>query len=669
MGIFAKQGPYQEFKPLFVKEFDADKTIKTLNDKYADLDKLALINKTPALTYEQKEADKIQAAHQAGITKATEIGEIDPWKAISMTQSLAHGYVNDRERLNYERSLAKKQESDKLAGDNPNAVGAALEAEGLHSLKGGSKNEIFRGYTPSKAIDAIEKVSKIANMINADSTDEKIKLQQVGNTIRLTGHEHEYISQDKVQKTASYLLNDPEVVGDFRNKSYAELSPVAEKIVLQQNPNLSEMQLKAEVYKMLTTPKKETIKVKQVVNGKEVLKDKTIVTTELEKAINNKKNNMIAGLVDAVSYDKYKNSESFYNIPAGKGGGDDDESPTIPQAGVTQDPFSSYGTTEDPNAVALEEAQSNFVGFGENIATGITNALKILTEATGINQVKELLTGESYKPELGNYKSGIEAVNAKLEPITKEAEKLKLGIAVPKLKEDGSNGTEVINEAKRVNTAINSVKQHQAEIPVIPIHNSDFRTVMANIDPATVNIVFKDASGKETPMKLSDYAIKGSNMAFKDATTDEQKMKIVKDELTVNGLVSRNDSPYLLGSLGGKPMYISMPLLTTNNAAFAHLNKFTELKKGNKDEMELPIDSQLRVKSKLSKIVKHKTVLPDGRVQFLYDFGKEKQIVPLPAEDFVNTYLMPEFSKATKNTQINKLFFNYNQKKSDMIQQ
>jgi hypothetical protein len=302
MGIFSKQGPYQEFKPLFVKEFDAKDTIKTLNAKYSELDALANINKTPALTYEQQEADKIHATHQEALNKSVDTGELSPWKAITMTKGLAHSYANDTDRSKYERSYAKLVEDDKTAGDNPNRVGARDMSLDAHAYHGGSKKLVYSGYTAHKEIDQISKLKDIKSIFNDDGTSE-ITPTIVNGMIQIVGKDKTFITKEKVYNAAQYFMQDPEIIGDLTDKSYAEASNSYKQKLLYDNPNMSEKELRARTYAYLNTPQEQKKTVKYEKDGKLFSKVITTNYTPLQEVVKYKADVMTEALVGTVAFD------------------------------------------------------------------------------------------------------------------------------------------------------------------------------------------------------------------------------------------------------------------------------------------------------------------------------------------------------------------------------
>jgi hypothetical protein len=667
MGIFDKQGPYQEFKPLFVKEFDADKTIKTLNDKYTEFDTLSQINKTPALTYEQQEADKIQAQHQEGINKATEIGALDPWKGIKMSKSLAHGYVNDADRLKFERSLAMKETSDKTAGDNPNKVGASEEATDYHAFIGGSKKQVFQGYTPFKSLDEIATMKGIADMINADSTENEKLVPTLANgilTLRTEGHKG--ISPEKVKFVAQAFLNNPDVTGDYRNKSYAELSQQVKQQILAENPNISERELKAKTYQMLMTPVVFPEKVYKYEGKKRTEKTINRTMSPLEKSIEDKKRNALQGMVGAVAFDEWKNTYDFQALPEGKGaGGSDEEVSPIVEA-TTVDDFTNpnIGKTDDLSK-NLNAADSSLATFTENTAISAVNTIKFALD---------FLTLEP-NPNYEDFTTNLERVSKAVTEVKNKASEMYIDYPIDAVNEDGSNINEVYEQAKTAAKLMTSAKTQQASVSAIPVLNNEIKNVVSNLD-LTASDILHVKSGKKIRTKFSDFITdEASALVPAKYGTAASQIKYIRDNLVINNIQANGNNVYLRGSIGSKEVLLQPPFLKSNTAFQALIN-FTKLTSSNSTEAPLPNVTHVLRQQNFTKIVKHANYVKDnegketGDINYTYSLSNQdgtKKTQPLNQTDFFNNYMIREILAGTKGKQLSKLYTNVSMKKQDNI--
>jgi hypothetical protein len=648
MGIFSKQGPYQEFKPLFVKEFDAKDTIKTLNTKYSELDTLANINKTPALTYEQQEADKIHAAHQEALNKSVDTGDLSPWKAITMTKGLAHSYANDTDRLKFERSYAKLEEDDKTAGDNPNRVGARDRSLDAHAYYGGSKNQVYTGYTAFKEVDQTGKLKDMSSIFNEDGTSD-IKPTVVNGMIQLTGRDTTFITREKVAQAANYFMQDPEIIGDLTDKSYAEASTNYKQRLLYDNPNMSEKELRARTYAYLNTPqeKKETVKYKK--DGKIVSKVITTNYTPLQEVVKHKTDIMTEALVGAVAFDKYKNSLSYHNIPEAKGVEDDSDNLKV-TGGLTDDFNSNYLKNVDNTDLTddFNTAKGSFSGLTSNIGVAAVNTLTYLK-----NAVAESSFGLINPSDFEKFTSQSEEINNATTAVTKALTDIGMTVVIPKLNADGSNINEINDAVSKAMTTRTSVLQQRSQVTVIPVLNKPLREVVKNLDHTNTNIKYINASGDTESTTLDKYIT-----TISEGKTNKEKDDI-KNGLIINGVQSHGNQAFLSGSIDGRKILISAPFMKSTDA-FAPLVKFTNLTSSSAKESIIPANTIARTKG-YTKMVKHEVINPDGNVTYKYSFSNStntKSTPPLNQVDFYNTWLQPEVDAQLKGIELNNLFHN-----------
>lgn len=665
MGVFGKQGPYQEFKPLFVKEFDAKDTIKTLNAKYSELDALTNINKTPALTYEQQEADKIHAAHQEALNKSVDTGDLSPFKAITLTKGLAHSYANDADRLKYERSYAKLVEDDKTAGDNLNKVGASLEATDYHAFIGGSKKQVFQGYTPFKEVDHIAKAKAITDMINADSTEDEKIVPTVANgllTLQTTGHKG--ISPEKVNFVAQAFLSDPEINGDYRNKSYAELSQQVKQQLLEENPNISEIELKAKTYQRLMTPVVFSEKVYKYEGKKRIEKTINRTMSPLEKSIEDKKRNALQGMIGAVTYNEWKNTHDFQVLPK-QGDGADGSTKNEPLAlGSSMDNFLDVRNTGvDELGTDLKNSDSSFKTLGQNVTVFAMNALKQAYSAA------KVVGGTPYDPDNEAYRTNADNVKQAIKNVKAEVVKRKIGIDIPEVNADLSNIDDVYTKAELAIKALTSASKQQRNVPVIPVVNQNLVKVVNNLDLTSSEIVYM-RDGKRSKASISEYIDKdGADIIPEKYTTSADKTKYISENLKVNNIQADGDNVYLRGSIGNIEVLLKPPFLNTNSA-FQSLINFTKLTSSDLSEIPLPNKSVVLREEGHTKILKHQ-VIDDrtGEITYTYSLNGKGGTPPLNQTDFYNTYLQKEIELGIKGTQLKKLFQNLDVERKDYVPQ
>ena len=139
MGIFAKQGPYQEFKDLFVKEFDADKTVDRLNKVEDELNaNKELIKRSEALDRETGKVDTVMSKYQQGLNTVVNNANASLWDKKNAAKQLATSYVNDPERVALAKSKQALDESIKVNAGKADTSKAAKQAQLIHDYKGGT---------------------------------------------------------------------------------------------------------------------------------------------------------------------------------------------------------------------------------------------------------------------------------------------------------------------------------------------------------------------------------------------------------------------------------------------------------------------------------------------------------------------------------------------------
>lgn len=669
MGIFSKQGPYQEFKPLFVKEFDAKDTIKTLNAKYSELDALANINKTPALTYEQQEADKIHATHQEALNKSVDTGELSPWKAITMTKGLAHSYANDTDRLKFERSLAAKETSDKIAGDNPNKYGASQLSQDQHAYAGGSPKQVYNGYTASKDIDVLEKASKVRNLFNSNSVSgHGIKTTSIDGVVKIVGEDHEYLTADEVSFVANNLFKDPEIINNYKDQSYAEVGDKIRQQISAENPNISEMELRAMTYERMMTPLKRTRNVpyykKNEKTGKNEIayKKQTYYNSELQESIDSKVENLTRGFVGAVAFDKYKSTLSLNDLRRGSGNGDENDKEEPLALGSTMDNFldtRSLGLTNLNDE--LKGADSSLKTAGQNTMIFAMNALKQAYSAV------KVVGGTPYDPNNEEYRTNADNVRQAVKNIKAEALKRKIGIDIPEINADLSNIDDVNAKAELAVKLLTSATKQQLNVPVIPVVNQSLVKVVSNLDLTSSEIVYIQ-DGQRSKAKISDYVVDdGSDLIPQKYTTSSDKTKYISENLKVNNIQADGDNVYLRGSIGDREVLLKPPFLNTTTA-FQPLINFTKLTSSDLSEVPLPNKSLVLRKEGHTKILKHSAIDErTGEVTYTYSLNGKGGTPPLNQTDFYNTYLQKEIDLGIKGTQLKKLFQNLDIQTKDYV--
>lgn len=143
MGIFAKQGPYQEFKPLFVKEFDADKTVDRLNKVEADMNVgKEAIKRFDALNRETGKVDVVMNKYQQSLNAVANDPNASIWSKANAVKQLGTSYANDPERLAVATS---KQNAIEMAKEN------AAKADAPLAVK---KEELDLDYMGGSGVDA-----------------------------------------------------------------------------------------------------------------------------------------------------------------------------------------------------------------------------------------------------------------------------------------------------------------------------------------------------------------------------------------------------------------------------------------------------------------------------------------------------------------------------------
>lgn len=176
MGIFAKQGPYQEFKDLFVKEFDADKTVDRLNKKEEELNaNMDLIKRFDALNRETGKVDKVMSKYQQGLNTVVNDPNASLWTKAKAAKQLGTSYVNDPERLAVATS---KQNAVEMAKEN------ATKADTQLAIK---KEELDLDYMGGSGVDAQGNIRTFRKQTVPKDTDPNAIINSIGSGFATQG--------------------------------------------------------------------------------------------------------------------------------------------------------------------------------------------------------------------------------------------------------------------------------------------------------------------------------------------------------------------------------------------------------------------------------------------------------------------------------------------------
>ena len=181
MGIFAKQGPYQEFKDLFVKEFDADKTVDRLNKVEADMNVgKEAIKRFEALNRETGKVDKVMSKYQQGLNTVANDPNASIWSKANAIKQLGTSYANDPERLAVATS---KQNAVEMAKEN------AAKADTQLAIK---KEELDLDFMGGSGVDAQGNIRTFRKQTVPKDTDPNAIINLIG-----SGFEKQGVSYEK----------------------------------------------------------------------------------------------------------------------------------------------------------------------------------------------------------------------------------------------------------------------------------------------------------------------------------------------------------------------------------------------------------------------------------------------------------------------------------------
>lgn len=176
MGIFAKQGPYQEFKDLFVKEFDADKTVDRLNKVEDELNaNKELIKRSEALDRETGKVDTVMSKYQQGLNAVVNNANASLWDKKNAAKQLATSYANDPERVALAKSKQALDESIKVNAGKADTSKAAKYAQLVHDANGGTK------------VDANGNISTLQSFSVPKDFDANTTVNQIGSGFETNG--------------------------------------------------------------------------------------------------------------------------------------------------------------------------------------------------------------------------------------------------------------------------------------------------------------------------------------------------------------------------------------------------------------------------------------------------------------------------------------------------
>ena len=180
MGIFAKQGPYQEFKDLFVKEFDADKTVDRLNKVEADMNVgKEAIKRFEALNRETGKVDIVMNKYQQSLNTVANDPNASIWSKANAIKQLGTSYVNDPERLAVATS---KQNAVEMAKEN------AAKADTQLAIK---KEELDLDYMGGSGVDAQGNIRTFRKQSVPKDTDPNAIINLIGSGFATQGVSYE----------------------------------------------------------------------------------------------------------------------------------------------------------------------------------------------------------------------------------------------------------------------------------------------------------------------------------------------------------------------------------------------------------------------------------------------------------------------------------------------
>ena len=181
MGIFAKQGPYQEFKDLFVKEFDADKTVDRLNKVEADMNVgKEAIKRFDALNRETGKVDVVMNKYQQSLNAVANDPNASIWSKANAIKQLGTSYANDPERLAVATS---KQNAIEMAKEN------AGKADTQLAIK---KKELDLDFMGGSGVDAQGNIRTFTKESVPKDTDPNTIINLIG-----SGFEKQGVSYEK----------------------------------------------------------------------------------------------------------------------------------------------------------------------------------------------------------------------------------------------------------------------------------------------------------------------------------------------------------------------------------------------------------------------------------------------------------------------------------------
>ncbi len=301
MGIFDKQGAYQEFKPLFTAQFDTDKTVDKLNKAYEQIDN-TLLNATPALVEEQPFANKIREDYDQIRNKVAE-GTLSPLKAASAVRQVAHAYANDPMRIAYERSNKAYEESLEEAKNNANRDKAANFHKNTFLFdKGGSKKGAMDKFTVPKEVSTVEVLNKFVSDIKADKYS-NLGVTEKDGMIQINKGSTKEVTKKRVQQVYEGLIgSEPALQEQFKVDAYDDEFKRAYNSLRAKG--VSDIQARAVAHKTILEPRKN--------------KDGSY-TSLVDDSVANKNKGFLSSMLGKAAFMEIEKDVNFHNLPQAEG--------------------------------------------------------------------------------------------------------------------------------------------------------------------------------------------------------------------------------------------------------------------------------------------------------------------------------------------------------------
>lgn len=302
MGIFDKQGAYQEFKPLFTAQFDTDKTVDKLNKAYEQIDN-TLLNATPALVEEQPFANKIREDYDQIRNKVAE-GTLSPLKAASAVRQVAHSYANDPMRIAYERSNKAYEESLEEAKNNANRDKAANFNKNTFLFdKGGSKNGSMEKFTVPKEVSTVEVLNKFVSDIKANKYPTDWGISEKDGIIQINKGSTKEVTKKRVQQVYEGLIgSEPALQEQFKVDAYDD--EFKREYNSLRAKGVSDIQARAVAHKTILEPRKN--------------KDGSY-TSLVDDSVANKNKGFLSSMLGKAAFMEIEKDVNFHNLPQAEG--------------------------------------------------------------------------------------------------------------------------------------------------------------------------------------------------------------------------------------------------------------------------------------------------------------------------------------------------------------